>query len=418
MSHDNDAEMKLLGALIVYTKECSEAFSKMKPKDFFIQKHQLIFGCLAGMYTMGDDINVETVSLRDELKEFRPYVMELSLCVITSWGWERMVEVIKEHHVRRRCHAFGARLVEKSASMSADELKAGVQAFDSSLNDMEVDRGLEHISEHMGRTKAKHNLIRSGKRSAISTGFKGLDDMILGWEPGKFYVMGARPGDGKSALMLDMVMHSDAKACVFSTEMTAHELCERMIASHGYINSRSLKFANTLESQSEQIDKSMAALSQMHVYVDDSPIKTVEQIIGQVRAQKMRTGVDICFVDYLQYLHSPDDMKNATKLAQVSHVANMSVTAAKILDIPFVMLASLHRYEGQQQRKPRKEDFRDSGQIESNADCAIMLYRDPAMKQNDTEVIELIVDKCRGGTEGTIKLEFDKPHFRFTEVAF
>jgi len=342
----------------------------------------------------------------------------LSFGVITSWGWEQRVATVKEWHVRRKCEAFGARLLEKAKEMSSDELKAGVQAFDAKLNDLETGRGLVHISEHMQKTAAKFASIKAGVAAAISTGFKGLDDLICGFEKGKFYVIGARPGDGKSALMLHLAMQSNAKACIFSTEMTATELCERMIASNAYVNGRSLKYADQLERRQADIVGAIQRLSAMQIYVDDAPIKTVEQIIGQVRAQKMRGGVDIVFVDYLQFLRCPEDFKDPRKIAQVTHVANMAMSSAKILDLPVVMLASLHRYEGQVQRKPRKEDFRESGQIESNADCAILLYRDPELKKNPTEIMELIVDKCRGGAEGVVKIEFDKPHMRFSEVAF
>lgn len=418
MTHDPDAEAKLLGALISYNSECSEAFIQVKPSDFYVPKHQEIYAALASMYATGRDINTETVIQEQKIKAHAAYIHELAFGVITSWGWEQRVATVKEWHVRRRCEAFGARLLEKAKDMSAEELKAGVQAFDAKLNDMEAERGLVHISEHMQKTAAKFQSIIAGRPAAISTGFKGLDELICGFEPGKFYVIGARPGDGKSAIMLDMAMNCKAKACIFSTEMTATELCERLIASSAYINGRSLKYADQLERRHGDILTAIQRLSAMQIFVDDSPIKTMEQIIGQVRAQKMRGGVDIVFVDYLQFLRCPEDFKDPRKIAQVTHVANMAMSSAKILDLPVVMLASLHRYEGQQQRRPRKEDFRESGQIESNADCAILLYRDPELKQNPTEIMELIVDKCRGGAEGVVKIEFDKPHFRFSEVAF
>ena len=218
---------------------------------------------------------------------------------------------------------------------------------------------------------------------------------------------------------VDMNYHERLAAHAAKCRGEVHRPCkegDRMISAASGLPLRNMKYADTLKYHHDTIQKAMRQVSGYPIHIDPSPFKTVEQIVSDVRYMKLTTGVDIIFVDYLQYLQVPEAYRGR-RIEEVNHISNALKGAAKQLDIPIVVLASMSRFEKEAERKPRPSDLRESGQIESDAHCAILLYRDPKNKVQDPELMELIIGKHRAGPEEPVLLDFYKSICTFTEAS-
>jgi replicative DNA helicase len=369
------------------------------------------------MYSNGATVDICTITLLKPMEQHAVYIAEIAAEIISINGLDELVDQLIEYYQKRRCYEFAKLLAENCDNTTASEMKEKIETFALDFHDGKDGGGLVHISDAMRMTAQRYQDAITNGTKILTTGFKNVDDLLYGFEPGKLYVLGARPAAGKSALMLDMAKKCGGKAVIFSTEMDLGELSDRMVSAASGLPLRTMKHRESIERNQIALVSGMETVSKYQIYIDDTPFKTVEQIVSDIRFLKIKDGVDIVFIDYLQYLQVPESQKGR-RLEEINHISMALKRAAKILQVPIVALASLHRFENGVERRPRREDLRESGQIESDAHGVMLLYRDPASKHNDPEIIELIVDKHRGGPEGVAMLDFHKAVCRFEEAAF
>lgn len=416
-NHDPKIESAILGRVLFDCKQSSYIFSKLDPKHFYLERNREIYSAIIEMYSNGNTVDICTIALRKPMEQYSTYISEIASEVISISGLDELVEQLIEYYQKRKCYEFAMLLADNCDKSTASEMKASVESFALEFHDGKDSGGLVHISDAMRITAQKYqDTIEKGTK-ILTTGFKNVDNLLYGFEPGKLYVLGARPATGKSALMLDMAKKCGGKAVIFSTEMDLGELSDRMVSAASGLPLRTMKHRESIERNQTTLAAGIECVSKYQIYIDDTPFKTVEQIVSDIRFIKIKDGVDIVFIDYLQYLQAPESHKGR-RLEEINHISMALKRAAKLLQVPIVALASLHRFENGVERRPRREDLRESGQIESDAHGVMLLYRDPASKHNDPEIIELIVDKHRGGPEGIAMLDFHKSVCRFEETAF
>lgn len=414
--YEEKTEAEVLGRIMFDCQRSSFIFSTLKTDDFYLMKNQEIYAEITGMFAAGETVDISTVTLKPKMKQYRDYFLDLTCTVLTAADIEPFVKRLQELKTKRKCEAFSSGLLEKCNTLTGDEIRTEVEAFSISLHDAAEVDGMSDMTDAMKDAGDRYAKVMDGHTRVISTGFPSLDERIYGFEPGCMYVIGARPGVGKSMLMIDLAKKCGKKSIIFSTEMSRSEIADRMISAASGLPLRNMKYADTLKHHHDTIQKAMRQVSGYPIHIDPSPFKTVEQIVSDVRYMKLTTGVDIIFVDYLQYLQVPEAYRGR-RIEEVNHISNALKGAAKQLDIPIVVLASMSRFEKEAERKPRPSDLRESGQIESDAHCAILLYRDPKNKGQDPELMELIIGKHRAGPEEPVLLDFYKSICTFTEAS-
>lgn len=259
---------------------------------------------------------------------------------------------------------------------------------------------------------------REGVLLGIPSGLTDLDELLLGFQPGNLYIVGARPGMGKSALMAEWAVHAGIKQYavgIVSAEMSAEQLAGRMVASTGRIDHYNLNTGKLLDDQWPRMTSAVNILAETRIRITDKPACSVGEIGLQAREWALSGGLDILFVDYLSLLKS--DTKHDTRTREVGDMAQGLKQLARALKIPVVCLAQLSRKcEERTNKRPINADLRDSGEIEQEADAILFLYRDEVYHENtkDKGIAEIIVSKNRHGPgQVTVKATWLGPYQRF-----
>lgn len=317
----------------------------------------------------------------------------------------------------RECQALAADGYDQAQKV--DELiQRGDTAFQDLLKTSSKSRA-RAWNEVLGTTIAQIEARREmgGKLPGLSTGFDGLDFATNGYQPGQLWVVAARPGAGKTALLLNLVENlarPGSAVGIFSAEMYAEELAVRSISGHTKIDSLRLSRGELYKEDFGKITTCLTEAAKWPIWIDDRADMRLVDV--QVGARKMakENRVSVVFVDYLQLIKEPDGSRNREDA--VRRLSDGLKQLAKELSITVVALAQLNRSsEKREGRKPDKSDLRDSGAIEQDANVILLLNPIEPDSQDSRVDVEIIIAKCRGGKLGPILFEFDKPTTTFKE---
>lgn len=326
-------------------------------------------------------------------------------------------EAARRRRLIRECQNLAADAYDQSRRV--DELiQRGDTAFQELLKTASKSRA-RAWNEVLGATIAQIEERREqgGKLPGISTGFNALDLATNGYQDGQLWVVAARPGAGKTALLLNMVENLAAPGTpvgIFSAEMYAEELAVRSIAGHTKIDSLRLTRGDLYKDDFGKITTCLSESSKWPIWIDDRADMRLVDV--QVGARKMAKeyGVRVIFVDYLQLIKEPDGSRNREDA--VRRLSDGFKQLAKELGITVVALAQLNRSsEKRESKKPDKSDLRDSGAIEQDANVILLLNPLEPDSQDPLVDVEIIIAKCRGGKLGPILFEFHKPTTTFRE---
>jgi replicative DNA helicase len=250
--------------------------------------------------------------------------------------------------------------------------------------------------------------------NGVKTGIDKLDEILCGLKP-KLYVIAGRPGYGKTALALNIAANDTKKSTlVFSLEMPDEEVGVRFLASDGRINTQGLENGNIRESHWAKLMASCGRLSAANIYIDDSAHQTDFDILTKSKRHKMKHGLDLVIIDYIQLVKSAKKCEG--RRLELEEISRNFKMMSKDLGVPVIALAQLSRKCVDERRKPRLSDLREAGGIEQDADVVLMLHHPHSIKETEPEeLIEGIFCKHRGGPTGMIKLRFEKEFVKFTD---
>jgi replicative DNA helicase len=240
-----------------------------------------------------------------------------------------------------------------------------------------------------------------------------------GLQPGELIILAARPSVGKTSFALNLARNAavltDTPVIVFSLEMTAQSLVQRLICSEAGVDSFMLKTGQATNRDFENIAKAMDKLTRAPLFIDDTPSLSISAMRSRSRRMKAQHDIQLIVVDYLQIMHGG---RQESRVQEVSDISAGLKSIAKELNVPVLALSQLSREsERRENRKPQLSDLRDSGSIEQDADVVMFLYR-PGMRdpeQYDRSVTELLVAKNRNGPTTDIALRFHAEQTTFRE---
>ncbi len=271
--------------------------------------------------------------------------------------------------------------------------------------------------------------------TGLPTGFSELDKMTTGFHDGELVIVAARPGVGKTSFALNVAqfvgLHTDKTVAMFSLEMSGEQLVQRMLASEGLIDSQHLRTGQLNEEEWRKLIVASGSLANTSIYIDDTPgIKMSEIRAKSRRLAKEKGNLGLIVVDYLQLIEGPH---SESRQQEVSAISRQLKKLAKELHVPVIALSQLSRsVEQRQDKRPVLSDIRESGSIEQDADIVSFLYRDDYYRddsdeensnaevtpEEDNGEIEVIIEKNRSGSRGTVKLMFSKPYNRFSNLDY
>ena len=435
LPHDLVAEQSVLGAVFISPETMASLADELVPDDFYKPANKIVFKTMLSLLEKGEPIDATTMvsalTNQGDISNIGGinYVVELVNSTPTSKNVEYYAKLVKEKATLRK---FIADLSDSLSSAYQGDVSIGdiIAKTEKSLLDISnqnAGTGFRNVADildtHMQIVETRSQT--DGFVTGLSTGFVGLDKITTGLHEGNLIILAARPAMGKTALALNIAKHvatmERKPAVIFSLEMGAEELIERMVASEGMIPGYHLKTGNLSNDEWKRLVHAQSNLYDVPIFVDDTAGIRISEIRSKARklSQEMG-GLGIIIIDYLQLITGS---KRENRQQIVSEISRELKILAKDLRVPVIALSQLSRsVEQRQDKRPILSDLRESGSIEQDADIVAFLYRDAyyqkehADSQEANNVTELILEKNRHGSLGTVKLYFHKEYTKFSSV--
>ena len=264
------------------------------------------------------------------------------------------------------------------------------------------------------------------------SGFSDLDEVLGGFQRSDLVILAARPSVGKSTLALNMAMHNAqaGRTCaIFSMEMTADQLAMRALASATGIDSHRIRLGLYSSAQEERIINAIGELSELPIYIDDTPYQGMLEIRGKARRLDLDKGVDLILIDYLQLVQGRQQRGPANRVQEITEISRSMKILAGEMHAAVIACSQMSRMvENRPSHRPQLSDLRDSGSIEQDADIVAFIHREDLYTTEDEwsqthpgqeyprNIAEIIVAKNRKGPTGSIRLEFRDHLVRFDSI--
>ena len=433
--HDLVAEQSVLGAVFIAPDTIISLADELVPDDFYKPANKIVFKTMLSLLEKSEPIDATTMvsalTNQGDISNIGGinYVVELVNSTPTSKNVEHYAKLVKEKATLRKVIADLSDSLSSAyqGDVSIDDLIAKTEKSLLDISNQNAGTGFRNVADildtHMQIVETRSQT--DGFVTGISTGFIGLDKITTGLHEGNLIILAARPAMGKTALALNIAKHvatvERKPAVIFSLEMGAEELIERMVASEGMIPGYHLKTGNLSTDEWKRLVHAQSNLYDVPIFVDDTAGIRISDIRSKARklSQEMG-GLGIIIIDYLQLITGS---KRENRQQIVSEISRELKILAKDLRVPVIALSQLSRsVEQRQDKRPMLSDLRESGSIEQDADIVAFLYRDAyyqkeqADSQEANNVTELILEKNRHGSLGTVKLYFHKEYTKFSSV--
>lgn len=433
--HDDVAEKSLLGALIINNDVLPEILTIVKPRDFYDERHQIIFDAILNLYDNHKPVDLLTLS--SELKSKKQldkigkasYLAELSNFVPAASHAKAYAELIEKASTRRRLINAGTKIAERAFQDDAnpDELIGSAEQELFEVSDKIVKSDYVSIDQLLADAFDRIDDLHKNKGSlrGLKTGFRDLDKKTAGFQKGDLIIVGARPAMGKTTFAQNLTYNiasiNKKGVLFFSLEMGANEIIDRMISDVSGVDNWKMRTGNLSDEEFQKIGDAMDEMDDLPIYIDDSSSMTIVELRNKARRAMHDHDIGIVIIDYLQLLQGSDRYKG-NRVQEVTEISRGLKILARELKIPVIALAQLSRnVTGRDDPRPVLSDLRESGSIEQDADLVMFLHRPDYYRQNDdnyeeTHITELLISKHRHGPVGKIELYFHPELLRFMSL--
>lgn len=426
-----EAESAVLGSVLLDPSVMDDVLENMQPDDMFAEKHKVIFTAMAELYHEGEPIDLVTLVARLQDKHLLNdvggigYLTQLAGSTVTAANAVHYAERVREAAIERKIMQRMQRLLNDAATGTTSGLVTELQQLAVELAEETAEK--QEVSM-LGKVlmdvfEQAERAAESGGRgvTGLATGYPEFDRMTTGLHPGEQIIVAARPGVGKTAFSLNVAANAGKagkSVVVFSLEMPAQQLAQRMLCAEAHIDIGRLRSGQLYPDDWTKMTTAIGTLSDLPVLIDDSAGLTVSDIRARCRRIKRERGLDLVIVDYLQLL-SGRRRRNDNREQEVADISRTLKQIAKELEVPVIALSQLSRsVEQRQDKRPMLSDLRESGSIEQDADIVAFLYRDDYYDKNTERqnIIEIIIAKQRNGPVGTVELAFLKNFNKFVSL--
>lgn len=433
-----DAERSVLGAVLQDSGAATLAFEMLTPADFYSAEHREIFEAMRQLHIEGNPIDLMTagneLSKRGTLDSVGgpAYLLQAVRFVPTTANTRTYIEIVLEKSTLRRLIS-ATQEIQKQCYQQSDPLQDVLHNAERLVFDIVMKRGGAETLRPMNQVLMStfdqiEELSRlKGRLGGVPTGLYDLDRMLTGLHGGELVLVGARPAMGKSAMALGVAHFAAAKAgrCValFTLEMPCEQIGLRMLCSAANINMQRVRSGMLTDDEWVKIGDTLNELSNIRVYIDDTPSLTTSQLRSRCRRLMMEQGLDLIVVDYLGLMGTDKRVEN--RQLEVAEISRQLKAIALELRIPVLACAQLSRANASRtDKRPMLSDLRDSGSIEQDADVVLFLHREGYYAtagsedgpKPDDSAGEVIIAKQRNGPVGTVNVEWQAEFARYTNL--
>jgi len=418
-SHNDEAEVACLGAVLIDPEALPSIIHLVRPEDFYKAAHQRIYEAVLGLFDRGQSIDL--ITLTDELRGRGSLeqcgglasISRLTSAVPTSANVEYYAKIVQAASIRRSLNRISQEIIAQSHDEQS-EIRVILEEAERKIFDIS-DRhqtGTYHHAKEIVRQTfdaiEKHYHSKS-EYTGIPSGFKELDQLTMGFQNSEFIVIGSRPSVGKTALALTIASNISIRNRVpvgfFSLEMSSMAIMQRLLSMEARLDSQRMRTGMLSPADFGRITEACGRLYEAPLFISDSPDLKLLDLRAQARRMKSHQDVKIIFIDYITLIGSEN--RDLPRHEQIAEVSRSLKSLARELAIPVIALSQVRREtEG---KKPTLADLRESGSIEQDADVVIFLHTEDLK----AEVREVSIAKQRNGPVGDFKLAFLSKYTKF-----
>lgn len=419
-----ESEKALLGSLLLKPDALHDVSDIIRGDSFYAEKHKLIFECMRELSERGEPIDILSLSERLqgngqlERSGGRAYIAELANSAPAPGNYAHYAELVARKHIMRALIDVSHEIAEAAYEEGRDHaevLDSAEKAIYAIGNNTAAHKFTAITDKLEGAWERIETLSKSdGAIRGVPTGFPDLDTLLSGLHPSDLVILAARPSVGKTSLALDIARNAAVRhnvpVGIFSLEMSAEQLVDRMLSAESFVNSWKLRTgAVRAEEEFGRIRDALETLSKAPIFIDDKPGNNILAMRAVARRLKRERGIGLIIVDYLQ-LMTPVGVKSSDSLVQqVTEISRSLKSLARELEVPVLALSQLSRAVEQRGGKPRLSDLRDSGSIEQDADVVMFIHREDKRNPDSDRpnIAEILIEKHRNGPTGKVDLYFD-----------
>ena len=430
-----EAEESVLGAMMISPGAIGAVSEIVDAGDFYRESHAKIYRAALALYAKGEP--VDAITLTDALEERselddvggRVRLHELAALVPATANAAHYARIVHETSTLRGLIRAGGEIARLGWERPGDTGDLVDQA-EQILYDLSQQRVAGEWSEIEALLKESFERITLLYESGVDltgtpSGFRDLDRLTSGFQPGNLIIVAARPSMGKSALALCMAANIGVRHGVpvglFTLEMSKSEVTQRLMCSEAKVESQRLRNGKLAPDDWPRLTAACDKLAKSPIYVDDTGLLNMMEIRSKARRLKQRhPDLGLIIVDYLQLLTPSQRRDSDGRVQEVSEMSRTLKILARDLDVPIVALSQLSRaVEQRTDKRPILSDLRESGSIEQDADLVVFVYRDEYYNEDSDQqgLAEVILAKHRNGPTDSVKLSFLKRYAKFSDLA-
>ncbi len=429
-----EAEQAVLGALLIDPDAILKVATFLRAQDFYRESHRWIYEALLALHERREPPDILTV--QDELERQGhleeiggpAYLTELMNSTPTSLYVDHYARIVERTAILRRLiHAAGqiAELAYQEAN-DVDEVVDRAEQIIFQISEHRSQRDLRPIGTVMRDVVDRIDFLAThqGTIMGVPTGFTLLDRMLGGLQKSDLIILAGRPGMGKTSLALSIAQNAakrhDARVAIFSLEMSAEQLVQRLLSVESAIDSYRLRLGQIHEEEWPILLEAANTLAHTRIFIDDTPGATVTEIRTKARRLYAEHGLDLILIDYMQLMSGGRAMgRGENRQQEISYISRSLKALARELNVPVVAISQLSRaVESRSDKRPMLSDLRESGSIEQDADVVLFVYREDYYdEETDRQnIADIIVAKHRHGSTGTVSLYFRKELTQFRDL--
>lgn len=433
-------EEAVLGALMLDREALPVVMDILRPDSFYLESHQHIYRAIIKLFERSNPVDLLTVT--EELRKSGDidkiggpyYLVELTNRVASAANIEYHARIVAQKHIQRE-------LIRVSTGIIKDAYEDTTDVFDL-LDDAEkglfgiTQNNLSRSYESMDTLSSKvlKQIEEMSKKddglTGVPTGFTDLDRLTSGWQPSDLIILAARPGMGKTSMVLAMTLNAakdfGKPVALFSLEMGSTQLVTRLISMEAEIQGSKMRNGKLEDWEWQQLQKTVDKLSSVPIFIDDTPGINIFELRAKCRRLKMQHNIQMVIIDYLQLMTGSSDSKgNSNREQEISGISRALKNMAKELAVPVIALSQLSRAVETRggTKRPQLSDLRESGAIEQDADIVSFIYRpeyygilEDEEGQSLKGIAEFIVAKHRNGALDTVKIKFTDSFAKFSNL--
>lgn len=414
-----ELEEAVLGAIIMVGASFYDVSTILKPESFYKDQHQKIYQAIYDLATMNSAIDMLTVTeqlrKRKQLEEIGGpmYIAQLTSRIASTQHVVDHAEIIREMYIKREVIRINRQSLDKAFDEEVEpkELIADLESELYSITAISHKKEPKSVTSGIREAIVNMEAYKKGQIVGVTSGIKDMDELTGGWQKQDLIILAGRPSQGKTQAGIKFIHEAclSGKSCLFfSLEMSLAQISTRLILMETGMGSDDIRRGLT-DGEWMMVDSAIHNIEKLKLFIDDTPALPIMECISKIRRAKIRHGVDLVVIDYLQLMKGIKTKGDYNRDLEIGSITSALKSIAKELDIPIILLSQLNRsVEMRASKRPQLSDLRESGNIEQDADLVIFIYRGEVYHKPDpdlgieADVGEFIFEKHRNGKTGTV----------------